>query len=531
MATKKITDFDTHSIAAADYLLFSNAAGTATYKTTLLGLLSNLTLVSETVGFTISGGTTPKTLTLDTDITASTLATVSTAILVSNLDTDGDLTANSDTKVASQKATKTYVDTTKSLLVALTGNQTVAGIKTFSSFPITPSSAPSADYEMANKKYVDDVAFAGVGAATESTPGAAELATQAETDGGTDDERIVTPKKLATTTNIPAGVATALGGKVSTTGNETVNGVKTFGSIPVLPASDPTTDNQAVRKAFVAQGRIPSFTAGEKLSAGAACFVAASSSVYLTRMKQTPLSQGNAYIGGVWTNDYGYEKKAIGIVPGVNCSISRIVIPLKKYGSPTDNFRVSIQANNAGAPSGTPLGSATVAGTALSTDFANKNFDFTAVDLTAGTQYWVVLERDGSADSENCYIASFNTSATLSLGGLSGKLHLKYGGSWEAGVYYHEILLQVVTTAGMVYNASAHETSGYNQAIGFSVAAATRGGTVDLNVIGMQTLSGLTIGSEYYLSDTFGNISVSAGTNSKKVGKAYTTTQLLINNI
>lgn len=251
MAGKKITEFDTHSITAADYLLFSNAAGTITYKTTLLALLSNLTLVSETVGFTISGGTTPKTLTLDTDITASTLATVSTAILVSNLDTDGTLAANSDTKVASQKATKTYVDTTKSLLVALTGNQTVAGIKTFSSFPITPSSAPSADYEMANKKYVDDVAFAGVGAATESTPGAAELATQAETDGGTDDERIVTPKKLATTTKIPAGVATALSGKVATSGDETVNGVKTFGSIPVLPASDPTTDNQAARKAYV----------------------------------------------------------------------------------------------------------------------------------------------------------------------------------------------------------------------------------------------------------------------------------------
>ena len=248
MATKKITDFDTHSIAAADYLLFSNAAGTATYKTTLLGLLSNLTLTKETVGFTIAGGTTPKTLTLDTDITASLLTTTSTAILVSNLDTDGTLAANSDTKVPSQKAVKTYVDTN---YVAMTGNQTVAGIKTFSSFPVSPSSAPTADYEMANKKYVDDTAFAGVPDATESTPGKAELATQAETDDGTDDERIVTPKKLATTTKIPAGVATALGGKVATTGNETVNGVKTFGSIPVLPASDPTTDNQAVRKAYV----------------------------------------------------------------------------------------------------------------------------------------------------------------------------------------------------------------------------------------------------------------------------------------
>jgi len=38
---------------------------------------------------------------------------------------------------------------------------------------------------------------------------------------------------------------------VKLTGNQTLQGVKTFGSFPVLPASDPTTDNQAVRKAYV----------------------------------------------------------------------------------------------------------------------------------------------------------------------------------------------------------------------------------------------------------------------------------------
>jgi hypothetical protein len=32
----------------------------------------------------------------------------------------------------------------------------VAGIKTFSSFPVTPNSAPTTDYQAANKKYVDD---------------------------------------------------------------------------------------------------------------------------------------------------------------------------------------------------------------------------------------------------------------------------------------------------------------------------------------------------------------------------------------
>ncbi|MGC9315076.1 MAG: beta strand repeat-containing protein, partial [bacterium] len=36
------------------------------------------------------------------------------------------------------------------------GAQTIAGIKTFSSFPITPSLAPTTDYQVANKKYVDD---------------------------------------------------------------------------------------------------------------------------------------------------------------------------------------------------------------------------------------------------------------------------------------------------------------------------------------------------------------------------------------
>jgi len=38
---------------------------------------------------------------------------------------------------------------------------------------------------------------------------------------------------------------------VQTAGNQTVAGIKTFTSIPVLPASDPTTANQATRKAYI----------------------------------------------------------------------------------------------------------------------------------------------------------------------------------------------------------------------------------------------------------------------------------------
>src|SRR3972149_8951644 len=48
-----------------------------------------------------------------------------------------------------------------------------------------------------------------------------------------------------------ADTVAGLPNKVSKTGDETIAGIKTFSSIPVLPASDPTTDNQAARKAYV----------------------------------------------------------------------------------------------------------------------------------------------------------------------------------------------------------------------------------------------------------------------------------------
>ncbi|MCM8784565.1 MAG: hypothetical protein NC818_07390 [Candidatus Omnitrophica bacterium] len=72
------------------------------------------------------------------------------------VDTDNTLSSNSDEKVASQKATKTYVDTKDAQNVKLTGNQTIAGVKTFSSIPVLPASDPTADNEATRKKFIVD---------------------------------------------------------------------------------------------------------------------------------------------------------------------------------------------------------------------------------------------------------------------------------------------------------------------------------------------------------------------------------------
>ena len=52
-----------------------------------------------------------------------------------------------------------------------------------------------------------------------------------------------------------AAISSVLGDYVDLTNPQTVAGIKTFSAIPVLPASNPTTDNQAARKAYVDAAR------------------------------------------------------------------------------------------------------------------------------------------------------------------------------------------------------------------------------------------------------------------------------------
>ena len=47
-------------------------------------------------------------------------------------------------------------DITQTNLVDKSASESIGGEWTFGIFPITPSAAPDADYEVANKKYVDD---------------------------------------------------------------------------------------------------------------------------------------------------------------------------------------------------------------------------------------------------------------------------------------------------------------------------------------------------------------------------------------
>lgn len=69
-----------------------------------------------------------------------------------------------------QASTKKYVDDNA---VAVTGDETIAGVKTFSSSPIVPT--PTTDMQAATKKYIDDIAIAGGVDASTSAKGITKL--------------------------------------------------------------------------------------------------------------------------------------------------------------------------------------------------------------------------------------------------------------------------------------------------------------------------------------------------------------------
>lgn len=92
----------------------------------------------------------------------NTKANTSTQVIAgTGLDGGGDLTANRTLSVNYGTTEGTAAQGNDSRIVnsvQTSGDQSITGVKTFSSFPVTPSAAPTDAYQVANKKYVDAVA-------------------------------------------------------------------------------------------------------------------------------------------------------------------------------------------------------------------------------------------------------------------------------------------------------------------------------------------------------------------------------------
>jgi len=150
-----------------------------------------------------------------------------------------------------------------------------------------------------------------------------------------------------------------------------------------------------------------------------------------------------------------------------------------------------------------------------------KTIDLSNVTLVAGETYYVHVR------AENGNIGWTSSSTT----GSGAEQFI--GGNWQARSNLFGLIVRYIPKpnfeAFKVYKTSAAEANERINFIGFAKTAAALDATVDIDIQLITDGHGLTLtaGSEYFLSDTLGEISTSEGTIKRLVGLAATTARLV----
>jgi len=152
---------------------------------------------------------------------------------------------------------------TNSSVVKLTGNQTIAGIKTFSSNPIVPDLTfiSSGGTECANKNYVDErvstkASLSQIQNNNNDWQGTNQFNYSLPTSSLTpsSSSQLVTKSYVDTAiTGLSVGSYALDASAVHLTGNETISGIKTFNSSLIIPdvLFTDTNNQKSVNKAYV----------------------------------------------------------------------------------------------------------------------------------------------------------------------------------------------------------------------------------------------------------------------------------------
>ena len=170
------------------------------------------------------------------DITASNTGTGTGVFKQKN---DADLEFKS---LDSSDSSVTITGSTDDISIVLA--DTIPGTKTFSNFPITPSSDPVSDYQSANKKYVDDEIADAVAV---QAPTALATSGSVVIDAPTNDVYTMAAPSSGTTLNVASGAFPQIGSAINVIitnpgTNLTINASIKWpnedgGTAPTLPAA------------------------------------------------------------------------------------------------------------------------------------------------------------------------------------------------------------------------------------------------------------------------------------------------------
>lgn len=259
------------------------------------------------------------------------------------------------------------------------------------------------------------------------------------------------------------------------------------------------------------------FTAAEALSQGDAARITVADA-------ENTDSTDNGTNYGI-NDDSSRQQRASKHVPGSNIFVNYVKLFLEKNGTPP-NLTVEIRRSD---PDGTLIVSKTFSESEITSNAESQLFFDEIVELTGGSDYWIVLNPSGGVDNTNFY--EWEGGATS--GGAGDNHGIFDGNSWSTQQNPNPYLKLGVDdggTAGQIKKAKASNTTEARLMIGFVQSAISNGNSGFIDIIETaEGVSGLTIGKVYYLSDTAGSISTSPGTVKVKVGVAVAATILAIN--
>jgi len=286
------------------------------------------------------------------------------------------------------------------------------------------------------------------------------------------------------------------------------------------------TNGLSVDTAYILanSGNLSSLIAGENITAYDAVAVGAADRYLLldgsgnTNDNNKAFANDSTYIAQSFTT--GARDKTVHSI--------NFLIYSSDYDGNTRTFTVSLRADDAGKPHSTVLGTGTCTYTKVYniSDYS-VNFSFASpVSVSASTKYWIVISLSNSI---GVYLKGTNH-------GSNASVSTDAGVNWSsAGANGYDTSISVYTVdteVGKLYQCSAlHPNSRTTGFVGFAIETKNSGENTTFQVNNsFSNLTGLTAGIPYYLSNTYGAISSSAGTNSKKVGLSLSATSLLIKN-
>lgn len=212
------------------------------------------------------------------------------------------------------------------------------------------------------------------------------------------------------------------------------------------------------------------------------------------------------------------------LAPTADRFVNMVKIKLKKVGSPSD-LSVHIRTPDA---NGTTLASGTLPASSVSSAYQIIAVDLDKlISVENGTTYYIVFLYTTCSDATNYYVVASNGFV-----GGPGDTYANYNGTTWSYYAYPALEIYYGTTneeAGKVKKASAVNATTADLFLGFCGSDGAAGASVPIEMKGLTTtVSGLTVGRKYYLTDTPGVIGTTPGTATKYVGFATGSNSLFI---